>query len=184
MVGNNALELIAEIIGRRGAESYLGEKVTMSEHMLQSAQLAEQEDGRLEMVAAALLHDIGHYSNEFDDDALERGINNFHDQAGADIVEGHFPVRVADCIRYHVEAKRYLCRVQPEYFQQLSPASVHTLSLQGGPMTDVEAAAFAGQPHLEDILRLRRWDERAKVAGLKTGSLDYYLEMITPIISN
>ena len=51
---------LADIFARRGAESYLGEPVTMAEHMLQGAWLAEAEGAPDELVAAALLHDIGH----------------------------------------------------------------------------------------------------------------------------
>ena len=106
---DNIVAFIADIFERRGADSYLGEQVTMSQHMLQGAQLAEQAGADDEIVAAALLHDIGHYTNEFPDDALERGIDNRHDEAGARVLERFFPDIVTDCVRHHVAAKRYLC---------------------------------------------------------------------------
>ncbi len=141
--------LIADIFDRRGADSYLGEQVTMSAHMLQAAALAEAEAAPPALVAAALLHDIGHYTNEFPEDALERGIDNEHETAGARVLAPWFDADVTDPVRLHVAAKRYLCAVDPGYFARLSPASVHTLGLQGGPMAPAEIAAF-------DMLRQHR----------------------------
>ena len=143
---------IADIFSRRGADSYLGEEVTMSEHMLQGALLAEQAGANDGLIAAALLHDIGHYTNEFPEDALDRGINNHHDSAGAAVLEPYFPQTVVDCVRHHVAAKRYLCATDPNYFDRLSAASVHTLNLQGGPMTTDEVASFTKNPALEEIV--------------------------------
>ncbi len=174
---------LAEVIGRRGAESYLGETVTMAEHMLQAAYLAEEMDGSDEMVAAALLHDIGHYTGEFPEDALDQGIDNCHEEAGAAVVERFFPPVVTDCVRHHVAAKRYLCATDPAYHDRLSAASVHSLGLQGGPMDAEEAAAFRAQPHLDEILQVRRWDEAAKIPGRKTPPLDHYLPVLQRVVA-
>ncbi len=144
---------IGDIFERRGADSYLGEQVTMSEHMLQGAELAEKAGGSDEIIAAALLHDIGHYTNEFPDDALAQGIDNHHDKAGAAILSKFFPTVVTDCVRYHVAAKRYLCATDKEYFGKLSDASVHPLGLQGDPMNEEEAKEFEMNPHLNDIIQ-------------------------------
>ena len=135
---DNIVAFIGDIFERRGADSYLGEQVTMSEHMLQGARLAEQAGADETLVAAALLHDIGHYTNEFPEDALEQGIDNLHDEAGAAVLAPFFPTVVTDCVRYHVAAKRYLCATDDAYFGRLSAASVHTLGLQGGPMNAQE----------------------------------------------
>jgi [1-hydroxy-2-(trimethylamino)ethyl]phosphonate dioxygenase len=137
---------LADIFARRGAESYLGEAVTMSEHMLQGAYLAEAEAASEELVAAALLHDIGHYTGEFGDDYIEQGIDNHHDEAGAQVLQRFFPPLVTDCVRLHVAAKRYLCAADANYFGKLSDASVKTLALQGGPMSAEEAAEFRNPP--------------------------------------
>lgn len=177
------VDLLADIFRRRGADSYLGEDVTMSEHMLQAAQLAEQAGAADEIVAAALLHDIGHYTNEFPEDALARGIDNHHDTAGARVLEPFFPAAVTDCVRLHVTAKRYLCAVEPDYFDRLSDASVHTLRLQGGPMDEAEAAGFAANPRLDDILRVRRWDEAAKEAGKPTPPFDHYEPLLRRVVA-
>jgi phosphonate degradation associated HDIG domain protein len=170
--------LIADIFARRGADSYLGEQVTMSAHMLQAAAMAEGEDAPPELVAAALLHDIGHYTNEFPEDALERGIDNEHETAGARVLAPWFGPEITDPVRLHVAAKRYLCAVDPSYFGRLSPASVHTLGLQGGPMTPSEIAAFEAEPGHRAAVRVRQWDEAAKVVGAPTRDIAYYRPLL------
>jgi [1-hydroxy-2-(trimethylamino)ethyl]phosphonate dioxygenase len=175
--------LIEDIFLRRGADSYLGEEVTMSEHMLQAARLAEEEDGSDVMIAAALLHDIGHYTNEFPEDALDRGIDNHHDAAGARVLEPFFPPEVTEPVRLHVAAKRYLCAVDPAYFGRLSAASVHTLRLQGGPMSPEEVAEFERNPHVGIAVKVRRWDEAAKVRGLPTPTFAHYRPVLERVVA-
>jgi len=138
----NIVNHIEDIFNRRGAESYLGEDVTMAQHMLQAAQCAEESGADGSLIVAALLHDIGHYKNEIPETALTKGINNYHEEAGANFLEDYFPVSVIEPIRQHVSAKRYLCAVKSNYFQSLSVASVHTLNLQGGPMNENENKEF------------------------------------------
>jgi len=173
---------IADIFNRRGAESYLGEQVTMSEHMLQGAQLAEMADAPDTMVAGALLHDIGHYTNEFPEDALEKGTDTLHEEAGAVVLDAFFPSAVTDCIRWHVAAKRYLCATDPDYFARLSSASVHTLNLQGGPMDAGEVAKFATHPNLEAILQVRIWDDQGKVKNLPTPPFEHYAPLLQRVV--
>ncbi|KAA3632536.1 MAG: HD domain-containing protein [Proteobacteria bacterium] len=156
----------------------------MSEHMLQCAMLAERENAGDELVAAALLHDIGHYTNEFPEDALDRGIDNRHESAGAAVLAPFFPPVVVDCVRWHVDAKRYLCATDAGYFKRLSEASVHTLRLQGGPMPADGVRTFRSQPHLDAILRVRKWDEGAKVPGRKTPSFAYYEPLLRRVIDS
>ena len=176
------VEFIGDIFKRRGADSYLGEQVTMSEHMLQGALLAEEAGASEEIIAAALLHDIGHYTNEFPEDALANGIDNHHDEAGAAVLSEFFPPVVTECVRCHVDAKRYLCATDGEYFAKLSPASVHTLGLQGGPMSEQEVNEFAENPHLKEILQVRIWDDLGKVPGHKTPDFDYYAPMLQRVV--
>lgn len=178
----NIVAFIGDIFERRGADSYLGEQVTMSEHMLQGAQLAEEAAAGDFLIAAALLHDIGHYTNEFPDDALEKGIDNLHDEAGAAVLAPFFPSVVTDCVRYHVAAKRYLCATDAGYFDRLSPASVHTLNLQGGPMSDDEVSEFAENPNLEAIVRVRIWDDQGKVPGTVTPPFSHYAPMLQRVV--
>lgn len=168
------VDLIGDIFLRRGADSYLGEQVTMSEHMLQAALLAEQEGAEDALIAAALLHDIGHYLSEFGENSFAHGIDNHHDAAGARVLEGNFPPLVVECVRLHVAAKRYLCATDPTYFGRLSPASVHTLSLQGGPMDAREVAVFAANPFHLPAIRVRIWDEGSKIAGHPTPDFAHY----------
>ena len=179
---DSIVAFIGDIFERRGADSYLGEPVTMSEHMLQGAQLAEEAGAGDELVAAALLHDIGHYTNEFPDDALEQGIDNRHDEAGAAVLAPFFPSIVTDCVRHHVAAKRYLCATDPEYFGRLSPASVHTLNLQGGPMSEAEVEAFRQNPNLEGIVQVRLWDDEGKVPGKPTPPFAHYAPLLQRVV--
>lgn len=176
------VDFLADIFRRRGAESYLGEAVTMSEHMLQAASLAEREGADDELVAAALLHDIGHYTGEFGDDYIDLGIDNEHDEAGARVLEPFFPPVVIACVRRHVAAKRYLCAAEPSYFARLSEASVKTLALQGGPMNKAEAAAFRASPFFDQAIRVRRWDEAAKVSGRPTPDFDHFAPLLQRVV--
>ncbi len=179
---DSIVAFIGDIFNRRGAESYLGEQVTMSEHMLQGAQLAEKAGAPDTMVAGALLHDIGHYTNEFPENAQEMGIDALHEEAGAVVLDPFFPSAVTDCIRWHVAAKRYLCATDPGYFARLSSASVHTLNLQGGPMDPGEVAEFAKHPNLEAILQVRIWDDEGKVKNMPTPPFEHYAPLLQRVV--
>ena len=178
----NIVPFIADIFARRGAETYLGEDVTMSQHMLQGAELAEAAGAGDEMIAAALLHDIGHFTSEFPEDALHDDIDAHHEDAGARVLERFFPSVVVDCVRHHVAAKRYLCATDPDYVSQLSAASVHTLNLQGGPMDADEAAAFAENANIDAILQVRHWDDAGKVAGHEAPPFSHYAPVLERVV--
>ena len=60
----------------------------------------------------------------------------------------------------------------------LSPASQHTLTLQGGLMGTEEIARLSGHGWLADALRLRRWDDGAKVVGQVTRPLALWAPLI------
>lgn len=177
------VDFIAGIFTRRGAEAYLGEVVTMSEHMLQGARQAEEEDAGDALVAAALLHDIGHFTSEFGEESFARGIDNHHDEAGARVLEGFFPPVVIACVRLHVAAKRYLCATDAGYFSTLSPASVQTLAVQGGPMNAAEVAAFECDPFHAEAVRVRRWDEGAKIPGGVTPHFAHYVPLLRRVVA-
>lgn len=178
----NIVEFIADIFERRGAESYLGEPVTMSEHMLQGAWLAEQDGAPEELVAAALLHDIGHYTSEFGTYSPDDVEDKHHDEAGGEVLAPFFPPVIVECVRLHVSAKRYLCATDPTYFSKLSPASVHTLSLQGGPMNAEEVAEFRSNPFHDEAVRVRIWDEGGKVANMKTRAFRDYVPLLERVV--
>lgn len=178
----NIVEFIADIFERRGAESYLGEPVSMSEHMLQGAWLAEQDGAPEELVAAALLHDIGHYTSEFGTYSPDDVEDKHHDEAGGEVLAPFFPPVIVQCVRLHVSAKRYLCATDPTYFSKLSPASVHTLSLQGGPMSAEEVAEFRSNPFHDEAVRVRIWDEGGKVAGMKTRAFRDYVPLLERVV--
>ncbi|TGQ17070.1 MULTISPECIES: HD domain-containing protein [unclassified Mesorhizobium] len=178
----NIVEFIADIFERRGAESYLGEPVTMSEHMLQGAWLAEQDGAPEELVAAALLHDIGHYTSEFGTYSPDDVEDKHHDEAGGEVLAPFFPPVIVECVRLHVSAKRYLCATDPTYFSKLSPASVHTLSLQGGPMSAEEVAEFRSNPFHDEAVRVRIWDEGGKIADMKTRAFRDYVPLLERVV--
>jgi gamma-butyrobetaine dioxygenase len=148
-----AVEIIAELFSGPGGQAYLGEPVTIGVHMRQAGALAEAAGADTPLVAAAVLHDIGHLRQETD---------TRHGEAGARWLSQWFGEAVTEPVRLHVPAKRYLCATEPGYFGLLSAESVRTLSRQGGPMTAEEAAAFEAQPHAADAVAVRRWDDEAK----------------------
>lgn len=156
------LQTIETIFKDKADANYLGEDCTTASHMLQGACLASQEGADDELVAAALLHDIGHFANAFTQKALENGVDGHHEQVGAEIIAGHFPERTVAAVRNHVAAKRYLCATDGDYHDKLSAASKATLKLQGGPMSPAEIAAFEQIPHYRDAVKVRLWDDEGK----------------------
>ncbi|MEK9799662.1 MAG: HD domain-containing protein [Alphaproteobacteria bacterium] len=178
----NIVAFIGSIFERRGDEEYLGEPVTMGEHMLQGATIAEQDGQPEEIIVAALLHDIGHFTGEFGTFMMDDTEDRHHEDAGAAVLERFFPKIVTDCCRYHVAAKRYLCATRPDYFNRLSEASIHSLNLQGGAMTVEEVAVFEQNPNLKDIIAVRYLDEAGKQAGMKTPDFWHFAPMVQNLV--
>ena len=178
----NIVAFLAGIFERRGGEEYLGEPVTMAEHMLQGAALAEQAGMDETIIVAALLHDIGHFTSEFGTFTMQDTEDRHHEDAGAEVLERFLPAVVTDCVRHHVAAKRYLCATKPEYFGRLSEASVHSLNLQGGPMSKAEAAEFEKNPNLAEIVKVRYLDDAGKQADMKTPPFSHYAPMIQRLV--
>lgn len=164
------VDAIAELFASAGAAEYLGEPVTVAEHLLQAGALAEAAGAAPALVAAALLHDVGHLRGadasaggiEVSGLDLMSGTDNNHGERGAQWLARWFPAAVTEPVRLHVAAKRYLCATEPSYYALLSQASVDTLEVQGGPMSAAQARDFERGPHAADAIAVRRWDDQAK----------------------
>jgi len=169
---------IMALYARRGAQAYFGEEVSMSEHGLQAAYFAQQSGAPDPLIVAALLHDVGHLTESVPDDIADWTQDARHERSGSRWLAARFGPEISEPVRLHVPAKRYLCATEPEYFKQLSAASVTTLKLQGGPMTATEIAAFESEPYWREALSIRRCDDQGKIAGLKTPGFDHYRPLI------
>ncbi len=156
-------EDILTLLRERGDSQYGSEAVSQLEHALQTAVLAEQAGSDSALITAALLHDVGHLLHDLPDDAPEHGIDDRHEVSGGRWLEERFGPQVAEPVRLHVAAKRYLCAVEPAYRTSLSGPSELSLQLQGGPMTEDEVQDFESHPFFEQAVCLRRWDDEAKV---------------------
>ena len=170
---------IALLFARHGASQYSGEPVTQLQHALQTAHLAEASEADDALVTACLLHDLGHLLSDqscgLDDTPSLRGIDDTHQCYAVPFLRGLFPSEVLDPIELHVDAKRYLCQVNPDYFDRLSDDSKRSLALQGGVFSAEQAAAFLQHHGARDAVMLRQWDDLAKQADLATPSLAHFL---------
>jgi phosphonate degradation associated HDIG domain protein len=169
---------ILAIYGARGGGAYFGERVTITEHGLQAAWFASNENAPEPLVIAALLHDIGHLLAAAPHDLAEWTSDARHEETGARWLAQRFGPEISEPVRLHVPAKRYLCATDGRYAGQLSEASVHTLRLQGGPMSAEETRRFESERYWREAVRLRLWDDQGKVAGLKTPPLEAYLDRL------
>lgn len=163
---------VLSILAELGGERYGGEDVTQLAHALQCATLARQSGASDSLIAAALLHDIGHLVNPLDEDAARRGIDGAHESVGASYLSRWFGPAVTAPIAQHVAAKRYLCHAEEGYFECLSEESVFSLGVQGGPFDAAAATAFLARPYAQDAVALRRWDEAAKDPEMRTPGLE------------
>ena len=182
LLRRQALDRIARLFADQGSAEYFGEAVTQAEHMLQAGALAQAEGAPAALVAAALLHDLGHFHGEVSGHDLMQGTDNRHSHTGADWLAQWFGPAVTEPVRLHVAAKRYLCAVEPGYFDLLAPASVHTLAVQGGPMTPAQAEEFAAHPYGADAVRLRRWDEAAKDPQAPTPGFAHFRPLLAALL--
>jgi phosphonate degradation associated HDIG domain protein len=175
---NDLLDRVESLFATLGQRAYSGEPVSQLEHALQSAMLAQTDGAAEPLVAAALLHDIGHLVNDEGQTPSERGIDDLHQFHGAHFLRPLFGRNVLEPIRLHVMAKRYLCAVRPGYLNALSPDSQRSLVLQGGALDAAAAEAFGQTAFAADAVRLRLWDDAAKVAGLATPTLASFLPLL------
>ena len=156
---------------------YIGEEVTMTEHMIQTAMLAEKTNCSSSLICSSLLHDYGHFILENPDDLINKKKDGKHEDIGYEFLKKYFVKDVVKPIKYHVKAKRYLVRDE-KYYQVLSEASKISLKLQGGIMNDEEAKEFEGNEFFESSIKLRKFDEEAKKAGLKIKSINEYKNLL------
>ncbi|MCW5651004.1 MAG: phosphohydrolase [Ramlibacter sp.] len=167
---------LERLFAERGAEQYTGEPVTQLEHALQSAMLAENDGASDELVTAALLHDLGHLLHNLGATPTLQGVDDVHQYRALPVLRRLFGSAVVDPVKLHVDAKRYLCATREGYFEALSEDSRRSLALQGGVYSPGQAENFIRQPGAAASVRLRVWDDLAKVGGLATPPLAHFLE--------
>ena len=172
----SSLTDIARLYATRGGLSY-GEGVTQMEHALQCAALAEANGGTPSLVAACLLHDIGHLF-EKEDEVTGFAIDHRHEARGAKILSGFFDSAVWQPVALHVAAKRYLCFTEPGYFAALSSASQRSLTLQGGPFDAAQANSFEKADYWQDAVALRRFDDMGKRDEISLRSFDDFIPLL------
>jgi gamma-butyrobetaine dioxygenase len=172
---------IAGLFASAGAADYLGERVSQASHMLQAAALAERAGATAALIAAALLHDVGHLTGTVTGHDLMQGTDNRHSDQGSRWLAQWFGPEVTEPVRLHVAAKRYLCAVEPAYHDQLSEASQYTLTVQGGPMQSAELAAFEAEPFAGDACQVRRWDDEAKDPEAQPPAFDHFASLLSSL---
>lgn len=183
MSGERIVEEIITLFESQGDAAYFGEAVSQKEHALQSAELAMREGAADSLVVAALLHDIGHLLHHLPEDIAQQGVDGQHEEVGDRWLKTYFGPAVTEPVRLHVAAKRYLCAVHPDYQAKLSPASQQSLQLQGGPFSADEVAEFEANPHYQDAVRLRHWDDAAKIPGLDVPGIASYRVQLHNVVN-
>ena len=156
---------------------YIGEKITMSEHMIQTAMLAEKTNCSTNLVCASLLHDYGHFILENPSDLVDKNKDGRHEKVGYQYLKKFFIKDVLEPIKHHVKAKRYLAR-ESKYFNLLSKASKTSLKLQGGIMNNDEAEEFESNKFFEDSIKLRKFDEMAKRTDIIIKHINEYKNLL------
>jgi gamma-butyrobetaine dioxygenase len=170
----NPIDRLFMILRQQGQADYGETAVSQYEHALQCAVAAERAGASPMLIASALLHDIGHLTNAADRDATRRGEDAGHERIGAALLAQWFGDKVAAPVRLHVAAKRYLTAVEPGYRERLSASSEMSLMVQGGPFDAEATQRFIALPLAADAVRLRRWDEGAKLAGAPIPDLEHF----------
>ena len=168
------LDEILSLYRAKGERAYEGEGVSQLEHALQAAHRAQQAGATPELICAALLHDIGHLLNDKGETPTLRGVDDLHQYVALPFLRQVFPEAVLAPIKLHVDAKRYLCATRPAYYDSLSEDSKRSLKLQGGVFSAEEAEKFIGQPYAADAVKVRLWDDAAKIPGFSTPGLEHF----------
>lgn len=178
-MNSDVVQQIIDIFQQRGGELYGSEAVTQMQHAIQTAVLAQQENAEPSLVAAALLHDVGHLlgGTPLPTDESQNYDDHHETRAYAWLCE-HFGKPVAEPVHLHVAAKRYLCTIEPDYCDKLSPTSRKSYFDQGGPMSTSEQVAFEQHEYYQNALRLRRWDDLAKDPGAAIPSIESFVDLL------
>ena len=184
MEKTQVVDFIIDLFLKKGGDLYGGEAVTQLEHGLQAAHFAKQASSSDELVTAALLHDIGHLLHDLPDNATEQGIDDVHEEIGAQFLTTYFKTEVVEAVKLHVTAKRYLCLVEPGYYDTLSPTSKASLLLQGGIMNGAEKLAFEQYPYFKEAVALRKWDDQAKIPNFKVEEIKTYRSVLENSLLN
>lgn len=172
-----------DYLKEQGGGTYFDSEVTQLEHALQAANLAREAGASDPLVAAALLHDIGHMLlGEHNRDAAFLATDLGHEKAGALLLSRWFAPAIATPVALHVSAKRYLVAVDPHYRKSLSPVSQQSLAAQGGPFRAAEAEEFAQSPYAQVAVLLRHWDDLAKVSDKVVPQLSEYAESVGRLV--
>ena len=156
---------------------YIGENVTIAEHMIQSAMMAEKSKSNNNLVCACLLHDYGHFILDNPDELVRKKQDGKHEEIGYEYLKKFFKKEIVEPIKHHVIAKRYLAR-DKKYFDRLSEASVVSLELQGGVLDTKEAKLFENQEFFKEAIMLRKFDEVAKKIGVKIKDIIQYKDLL------
>jgi len=162
---------------------YIGEKVTMSEHMIQTAMLAEDNNCTKSLICACLLHDYGHFIVDHPDLFVSKSLDGKHEYLGYDFLKNYFLPEVIEPIKLHVLAKKYLCR-KKSYYKLLSEASKVSLKLQGGIMTNEEAKKFTSLKFYEDAIKVRKYDDDGKIPNIKLKKIEDYRDLMSSQLIN
>lgn len=172
---------IKELFESAKAEEYLGEDITLVEHMIQCAENAQADDAQNWLIVAALLHDIGHLLVPDPANAQDSGVDMHHDDVGAEWISKRFPNNVVQAVRLHVDAKKYLVATDNDYYDHLSEASQITLDIQGGVFSKSEATDFIQQQYAYEAVLLRKWDDAGKIRGAVTTRIEDYADLIRAV---
>ena len=181
MTPHQIVQMIFDVYNKVGHRQY-GESVTELEHALQTAAFAMQFNSSDAVVVASLLHDYGHLQHDEGEDVASYGVDMRHEDLGAIKLASFFGREILEPIRLHVAAKRYLCNKSKSYIDGLSPASLLSLEIQGGPMSADESAEFESNPYYKSAVELRRFDDMGKVSGMKTPSLESFYSLVLSFV--
>ena len=173
------MDIIEKIISnfKNNKSLYIGEKITIAEHMIQSAMMAEKSKSKDNLVCSCLLHDYGHFILEDPDELVKKNRDGKHEDIGYEYLKRFFNMEVVEPIKNHVLAKRYLAR-NKKYYNRLSKASITSLKLQGGLLNNKEDKLFEKEKFFKESIKLRKFDEASKKIGIKIKDITDYKRLL------